>query len=229
VDEEIPVARQPATRDEDHAMWKRLLMVICLATGLAAPTMCLAQEAGEAHVGQAVEPAGEAGSEHQLVEFRPSEAIWVIVVFVILLIVLYPTAWKSVLAGLKAREQRIRADLEAAEAQRLKSEATLREYTAQLASAEASVREMLSKAGADAEKIAANIRLHAQQEVEEIKERAAREIESAREQALSEIYSQAADLSTHIAEKILRRSLNADDQRDLVARSLEQLQTLNRG
>jgi F-type H+-transporting ATPase subunit b len=210
-------------------MWKRLLMVVCLATGLAAPTLAWAQDTADEHVAQAVQPAAEAESNHQLVEFKPAEAIWVIVIFVILLIILYPTAWKSVLAGLKAREQRIRSDLEAAEAQRLKSEATLREYTAQLAAAEGNVREMLAKAAADAEKIAANIRLHAQQEVEEIKERAAREIDSAREQALSEIYSQAADLSTQIAEKILRRNLNADDQRELVARSLEQLQTLNRG
>ena len=33
-------------------------------------------------------------------------------------------------------------------------------------------------------------------------------------------------LATDVAEKILRRNLNPDDQRDLVNRSLEQLQTL---
>ena len=38
-------------------------------------------------------------------------------------------------------------------------------------------------------------------------------------------YAQAADLSTNIASKILRRNLNADDQRELVNQSLEQLQT----
>ena len=50
------------------------------------------------------------------------------------------------------------------------------------------------------------------------------EIETARKQAIQQIYTEAANLSTSIAEKILRRNLNADDQRDLVNRSLEQLQ-----
>jgi F-type H+-transporting ATPase subunit b len=67
--------------------------------------------------------------------------------------------------------------------------------------------------------------MRAQQESEEIKERANREIDSARKAAVADIYAQAADLSTGIAEKILRRNLNATDQRDLVDRSLEQLQT----
>ena len=46
--------------------------------------------------------------------------------------------------------------------------------------------------------------------------------------AVADIHRQAAELSTAIAEKILRRNLNADDQRDLVNSSLEQLQTAGR-
>ena len=81
---------------------------------------------------------------------------------------------------------------------------------------------------ADGERVAAGIRTHAQQEAEEIKERANREIETAKNNAISEIYEQAADLATSVAGKILRRNLNAEDQRELVRGSLEQLQTLNR-
>jgi F-type H+-transporting ATPase subunit b len=154
-------------------------------------------------------------------------AMWTIIIFVILLAILYPTAWKNVLAGLKKREERIRKDIADAEAARSKAEASLRQYNEQLATAEAQVRDLLSKAAADAEKIAAGIRMHAQQESEEIKERALKDIDSSRQQALAEIYQQVADLSTSIAEKILRRNLNADDQRELVNESLQQLQTLN--
>src|SRR4051812_4489478 len=52
---------------------------------------------------------GEGGSEAEpsLVPALDKEtltsAIWVIIIFVLLLAVLYPTAWKQVLAGLKAR------------------------------------------------------------------------------------------------------------------------------
>src|SRR5688500_12454800 len=35
-------------------------------------------------------------------------ALWTVIIFLVLLAILYPTAWKNVLAGLKAREERIR-------------------------------------------------------------------------------------------------------------------------
>jgi F-type H+-transporting ATPase subunit b len=151
-------------------------------------------------------------------------AIWVLSIFIILAIVLYRTAWKNVLAGLKAREARIRNDIAQAEATRAKAEATLKEYTAQLATAEQKVRDLLSKAATDAEQLATSLRTRAQQDAEEIKERATKEIEAARDQALTEIYQQTAELATSVAEKILRRNLNANDQRDLVNQSLSELQ-----
>jgi F-type H+-transporting ATPase subunit b len=155
------------------------------------------------------------------------QAVWVVIIFVIMLAILYPTAWKNVLAGLKKREDRIRQDIADAESARSKAESSLKEYNARLATAETQVRDLITKAAADAEKIAAGIRMRGQQEAEEIKERALKDIDASRKQALSEIYEQAANLSTSIAEKILKRNLNVDDQRDLVNESLEQLQSLN--
>lgn len=149
-----------------------------------------------------------------------------IVIFVLLLVVLGKYAWGPILSGLKAREEKIRKDIADAEAARAKAEATLREYNQQLATAEQKVRDMIAKATTDAEQLAASIRARAQQEGEETKERAMRDIENAREQALSEIYAQTAELSTRIAEKILKRNLNADDQRELVNQSLQELQTI---
>jgi F-type H+-transporting ATPase subunit b len=162
-----------------------------------------------------------------LVAFDYASAFWILGIFLVLVIILYKTAWKHVLAGLKAREERIRGDIAAAEAARAKAEASLKEFNAQLASAEEKAKNLLAQAALDAEKIAAGIRLRSQQEVEEHKERANAEIEASKRQALSEIYDQAVNLSTSIAEKIVRRNLNPDDQRDLVKQSLDQLQSLN--
>ncbi|MGA2441645.1 MAG: F0F1 ATP synthase subunit B [Tepidisphaeraceae bacterium] len=156
------------------------------------------------------------------------EAVWVVVIFVIMLLILYPTAWKNVLAGLKAREERIRKDIADAEATRLKADDTLRQYNARLAEAEEKVRNILDQAAADAEKIATSVRMKAQQEAEVVKEQATKEIEAAKQTALNEIYVQTADLATSIAEKIVRRTLSPDDQRDLVNQSLEQFQNARR-
>jgi len=154
------------------------------------------------------------------------QAVWTVIIFLVLLAVLYPTAWKSVLAGLKKREERIRNDIAEAEAARARAEATLREYNSQLAAAENRVREMLNSATKDGERIATEIRMRAQKDAEEAKTRATKEIESAKTQALAEIYQTAAELSTSIAEKILRRNINAEDQKDLVKRSLDELQSV---
>ena len=58
--------------------------------------------------------------------------------------------------------------------------------------------------------------------------RATREIEASKTQAIREIYDQTAELATTVAEKILRRNLNVDDQRDLVTRSLDQMQEISK-
>jgi len=214
-----------------------LALAMCLAV-LSARTSVLAQEhegtTAAPHAGEAHEAAGEHGHSAPLLpsngeeakEYFLGPAIWTLVIFVIMLAILYPTAWKNVLAGLKTREERIRSDIAEAEASRAKAEATLREYNAQLAAAEERGRQILAAATADAEKLATSIRMKAQAESEEIKERAQKDIEATRDQAMRDFKEYAADVATSVASKIIRRSLNPQDQQDLVRQSLEQLQTV---
>ena len=165
-------------------------------------------------------------AEESLVNFDPTSAIWILGIFLVLVVVLYKTAWKHVLAGLNAREERIRSDIASAEAARAKAEASLKEFNTQLATAEKKAGDLMSQAAVDAEKIATSIKMRAQHEAEEIKERAVKEIEAAKQAAMTEIYEQTAELATSVAEKIIRRSLTASDQRDLVAQSLDELKAV---
>src|SRR5687767_2385643 len=175
--------------------------------------------AAAAAVVQPVLAASEAHGEPNLIA-PPSAgiipAITTLVVFVALVAILGKYAWGPIATGLRAREDKIRKDIADAEAASSRAQATLTEYKAQLATAEMRVREMMNNAMAEGEKLAAGIRLRAQQEAEEIKTRATREIDAARKQALADIYAQAAELSTSIAEKILRRNINSADQQQLV-------------
>lgn len=205
-----------------HRITLALLITLCLLLTSAARAASPASGGGGG--------GGAHGGEAKLspiptVPQAIAPAVTTLVVFALLLAVLGKFAWGPIASGLKAREEKIRRDIADAEAARVRSEATLRQYNEQLAAAEGRIREMMTKATADAERIATNLRMQAQQESEEIKERASRDIEAARRAALADIYAQAAELSTSVAERILRRNLNADDQRDLVDRSLEQFQT----
>jgi F-type H+-transporting ATPase subunit b len=194
-----------------------LALLIAVAAAWLSPVAAVAAEA-----------AGEGGPTSPL--YSPSEGlitgVATIVIFALLVAVLGKYAWGPILAGLKAREEKIRKEIADAEDTRAKAEAALRRYNEQLATAEQKARDMLAKATQDAENLAKQIRARGQQEAEESKERALKDIDAAREQALSEIYQQTADLATRVAEKIIRRNLNADDQRDLVNQSLNELQTV---
>src|SRR5439155_13737719 len=174
-------------RREGATDMKRLLLAAALClTMLTVP----AGRAWAAEAEHEAQPPLLPANAEEFKEYTLGPAIWTLVIFVIMLAILYPTAWKNVLAGLKKREERIRKDIADAEATRARAEATLREYNQQLATAENRVREMLGKATADAERLATTIRMQAQQESEDIKERATKDIEAAKNQAIREIYAQ---------------------------------------
>jgi F-type H+-transporting ATPase subunit b len=204
--------------------------VIGRALALVLATALLLVPAGSAFAADT--PHG--GGDPELIKFPPGRtelitSVTTLVIFCILVAVLGKFAWNPIVSGLKKREEKIRKEISDAEEARARAEQTLKEYNTRLAAAEQQVRDMLNKAAAEGQQIAAGIRTQAQQESEEAKERATRDIESARDRAIAELYEVAADLAVGVAEKILQRNINADDQRELVKRSLEQLQAAGAG
>lgn len=191
---------------------------------LFAPGMILAADSAHGATGGADHAGGSAGLPPTLNQ-GVITAVTALIVFVLLVIVLSKTAWGPISKGLQEREDKIRNDIKNAEDARMKAEASLRQYQAQLATAESQVRQLLAQAQQDAEKIATNVKMQSQQDAEEIKEKATKDIEAAKNTAVREVYETAATLSTNIAEKIIRRNLNAQDQADLVTAGIEQFQT----
>ena len=202
----------------------RFLIVLLTLGLLATPLVALAADRpgavleGTVAAAESKDPSPIPGVSQALIP-----ALTTLVVFLVLLVVLGTKAWGPIVKGLQAREDKIRNDIETAEKSRIAAEMRLKEYEARLAGAESQVRELLNKAQSDAEKIATSVKMRAQEEAEAIKERANKEIDAARKAAIAEVYEQAATISTTIAGKILQRNINADDQRELVRSSLDQL------
>ncbi len=140
------------------------------------------------------------------------------------MLVLGKTAWGPVAAGLQKREDKIRGDVEAAEAARREAEEAREQYRQEMAGAEARVRDLMAQAQADGQQLATRIKMQAQEDSEEIKERANREIEQTRRDAIEDVRREAAVLATAVAEKILRREITAEDQQALVDASLDELE-----
>ncbi len=152
-----------------------------------------------------------------------------LVIFAGLLAILGKYAWGPIQGGLIAREDKIRSDIEAAERARAQADASRRQYEEQLAGAEQRVRDLLAQAQADGQQLATRIRSQAQEDAEEIKARAMREIEQSRREAVDQIRAEAGTLATGIAEKILRREVNKEDQKRLIQESLDEFQTVGSG
>ena len=153
-------------------------------------------------------------------------ALFTLLIFCLLLAVLGKFAWGPINKSLKDREDRIRHDIEEAERARAEAARQQAEYKAQMAGAEQRVRELLDRAQLDGHAMAKRIRADAEAEATQLKERTTREIDAARQQAVADVRDQAATLSVAIAEKILRRNLNEDDQAALVRASLEEMPTV---
>src|SRR4051812_30423580 len=93
-----------------------ILLALMVLSLLATPALVRAQKHPELQSAHATETVAAAGEEHEpkaalvpdLSEAQAwYQALWVFIIFVILLAILYPLAWKPMLLGLKKREEGI--------------------------------------------------------------------------------------------------------------------------
>jgi F-type H+-transporting ATPase subunit b len=150
-----------------------------------------------------------------------------ILIFILVFAILSKTAWPKILGGLADREAKLREGIEASKRLKAEADQLREEYESKLADARAEAQTMLAETKAQQQAFAAELRTKAEQELTAMKERARRDIEAAKRAAVGEIYSEAADLATMVAGKILKREVSAGDQQRLVDESLAQLQAGN--
>lgn len=193
-------------------------------------TTFLATLALAAGAALAADPAG--GGGHEALSPMPSAeqgavtGLTAIIVFIIVLGVLAWKVWPAITRGLDDRSQKIRAEIEAAEQARAQAKSALQQYEQSLSEARAEAQKMLERAKVEQQAYAADLRAKAEVELTALKDRARRDIESAKRTALAEIYTEAANLATMAAGKILRREINAGDQQRLVDESMGELQAM---
>jgi F-type H+-transporting ATPase subunit b len=156
-------------------------------------------------------------------EPQPSLAIWTVVVFIGLLLVLGRFAWKPLLAALHQREEHLEHVLLDTERARNEAEALLAEHRRLMAEAQDKVRGMLDQARHEAQAAGDEITRKAQAEAEASRHRAERDIATARDQALVELWSKAAELAVSVAGKVLARDLGPDEHRRLIDTAVKEL------
>lgn len=150
-------------------------------------------------------------------------AIWTLVVFVLVIVVLGKFAWGPLLKSLQDRETFIRESLEAAKRDREAAEARLAEYEEKLNAARAEATDIVTEGRRDAEAVKQRIDEETRAEAKAMLDRAKREIDLAKQSAMSELYTAGATMATDMASRIIRKELSAADRERLIAESIEKL------
>ena len=157
-----------------------------------------------------------------MMDIHPGLMIWTIISFVIVLAVLWKFAWNPILAALERREQGIKGDIESARKAREEAEGSLAEYRRKLAEAQSEAQTVVSKARQDAERVREELMTRSKQDAEKLVERARQQIDLERQAAINEIRGEVANLAIAAAEKVIGKSLDAEDHRRLIKQSLEE-------
>jgi len=155
-------------------------------------------------------------------------ALWTLIIFVIVVVVLGKFAWGPVLSLLQQREQFIHKSLSDAKRDRDEAEARLRDYAAKLQSAQAEAVAIIDDARKDAERLREELKQRARTEADTMLKNAERQIELQTSRAVQQIRQEAVDLSVSIASKLLQRNITKEDNEKLIADALKQIESTPR-
>ena len=143
-------------------------------------------------------------------------AIWYLVIFAILMLLVKHYAWGPVSEMMEKRRQKVIDDLDSAASDRKKAEVLANEREAALKNSKQEATKILSDAKSNAQKESDKIVAEANDNAASIRKKADADAKQAKTDALNDARGQVADISVAIAEKVIAKNLSAEDQKDLV-------------
>jgi F-type H+-transporting ATPase subunit b len=148
--------------------------------------------------------------------FHPADIIIHLLNIVVLFVLLRLILWRTVLNFLKAREDRVAGELEAAENAQKEAEDLKVEYEQNLETLEAKGRDIMRDSQIQAAEESQEIIKEARTQADEILSEAHERIENEKTQAVVKARYEIAQLATDMAARILKREVSADDNKAVV-------------
>jgi len=158
----------------------------------------------------------EGAAEQGLFSGTFADALWTVMAFVVLLVVLGRLAWKPMLERLKARELYIQQQIEAANNARQQAMNLLDEYKQQRT-------KILKDAHDEAQQHQEELLERAGQEIRAIKQEAQDDIGYARARALEQLWNEAGDMVLALSREVLGREVAQDDNKHFIRDAIEQI------
>jgi len=145
-----------------------------------------------------------------------------VVTFVILLVLLRVVAYKPIMRMLDERSRRVKESVEQAEELKKQSAAAQDEMKKQLEQASREGQERIARALKAGEDVKQKAQEDAKKEAEALITRARSEIQRERDDAIGEVRREFADLTVLAAGKVIEKSLDKEDHRELIDKVLEE-------
>jgi F-type H+-transporting ATPase subunit b len=200
-------------RKGDYSLWRSLRRALPLTAACALPLlMCATAQAAEGGHESADFYSGDLG-----------QLIATVIVFVLLLVVLGKWAWKPIVKQLQQREEGIAATLAKAEQREKEAQSLLEQYRSRLDASQKEVEELLNKSRKEAAASREQVLAQARTEAQKVGDVAREDIERAKQSAMGELYDSTLVLATDLAGKIIHKSLSAQDHKQLMNESLEEI------
>jgi F-type H+-transporting ATPase subunit b len=149
--------------------------------------------------------------------------IWTLVLFGISVFILWKLAFPRISEALDRRQHAIEESIDHAERVRHDADELLAEYRERLREARTQAEQILDRARKTGEATERDAQEHAVERREQLMEQTRREIEAETRRAIQEIRREVADLTVMATEKVTRKVLDEDDQRQLVEEALREL------
>lgn len=147
-----------------------------------------------------------------------AEALWTVIAFILLLVVLGKFAWRPLLAQVKARQAQIQEQLE--QAQQANKQAQL---LLQQASQEGLL--IVEQARQQAQQQHNQIIGHTKAELDRLRQDAEADIEHAKRAAIETVWQQSTQIVQSLTERVLGRAVSDQDCTRLIQEAIEQVRS----
>ena len=154
---------------------------------------------------------------------QPGSIIWTAAVFLVLLFVLRKWAWRPILDGLQAREDGIKKNIEDAKKAKEDSEKLLEQYKVQLDSARKEAQKLIGDATSRADVLLEEKKKQMDAEAQAILDKARVQIDQERQKVIQELRQEVVEIALSAAGKVIQKTLQPEDHRELINREIEKL------
>lgn len=187
----------------------------------------VAADSGHGAADAAAESHGEAAGGHAVPNSLSAEKIkdlgWRIVNFIALMIILVKFGAKPIGAGLSARRNKIKDEIEELEQKQVEAEASYNDFKAKLATVESEIDKVVDRAIAQAEVEKTKIIEKAEAAAEDLKRSAEMAVTNEVTEARRILKDEVAEQAAVMAEELIVKNLTGDDQVKIIENYLDKV------